>query len=546
MIWTMTETTIPQPSDSRGSLSRGTETHERGQDKVHKTPLLTWLVLLIFLPFFIEAVVYLKVLLQCIVARNDTTYPEGANVYVFLTALRTGHLYSSPLDLPLNPGIYGPVFYFIGTLCAMVMHGDPLLTTRLARILSLLSFFGSIGLIGYLTWRLEKIKRWTAITVILGLACTWARPFVASARPDAISIFLIIAALTVYVVAEGRSGLIFWAGVLGALSFLTKQTMAPMLMAPVIDSLISRRYKNAVALITGTSTMAAIIMSLLWLRHEPFLANYTAETHAVVKWLSAATSVSNYMRTNQMAVIPIFIALVGAGLRWRQEKYRVMLLAAGLGCLLNMAALANLGGAENYLIMPWLMVSLLVPAGLIQIEKWAERSVLIPLGLTALGVALLIHQKNLIEIEAPPDLDTSSVPNMTMLTDLSYLEMRSRDPQLMDPAFYHQLSMQKVWTGEPILQRIDDGVYDLIVLKGNAMPGDSTFSVLSYRGVSNWGDDMLGAMRARYRTLCEVPKYIALVPRERPDTLRAESVGQIFRQPCVASSREPQLETGAH
>ena len=257
MIWTMTETTIPQPSDSRGSLSRGTETQEQGHAKTQKTPLSTWLVLLVFLPFLIEAAVYLKVLLQCIVARNDTTYPEGANVYVFLTALRTGHLYSSPLDLPLNPGIYGPVFYFIGTLCAMMMHGDPLLTTRLARILSLLSFFGSIGLIGYLTWRLEKLKRWTAITVVLGLACTWARPFVASARPDAISIFLIIAALTVYVVAEGRSGLIFWAGVLGALSFLTKQTMAPMLMAPVIDSLISRRYKNAAALIAGTTTMAA-------------------------------------------------------------------------------------------------------------------------------------------------------------------------------------------------------------------------------------------------------------------------------------------------
>lgn len=551
MIWTMTETVIPQPSGSPGGSLQDVNNLEQGHAKAPKASASTWLVSLIFLPFLIEAAVYLKALLQCIVARNDTTYPEGANVYVFLTALHTGHLYSSPLDFPLNPGIYGPLFYFIGTICAMVAHGDPTLTTRLARSLSLLSFFGSIGLIGYLTWRLEKLKRWTAITVVLSLACTWARPFAASARPDTISIFLILAALTVYVVAEGRSGLIFWAGVLGALSFLTKQTMAPMLLAPVIDSLIARRYKDAVALIAGSASMATIILSILWLRHEPFLANYTAEAHVVVKWLSAATTAINYMRTNQMAIIPIFIALVGAGLRWREKRYRVILLAAGAGCLLNIAALANLGGAENYLIMPWLMVALLVPAGLIQLEAWTGRSVLIPIGLTVLGMVLLIHQRNLVEIKVFRNLDTSTVGSMTMLTDLSYLEMRSRAPQLMDPAFYHHLSLQKAWADASILQRIDGGVYDLIILRGSDAKGDagsldSTFSVLSYRGISNWGEDMLEAMRARYRTLCEVPGHIALVPRERFDALSAESVGQIFGQPCVASNRLPQVEAGAH
>ena len=546
MIWTMTETAIPQPSGSSGSLLPSTKTQEQRHAKVRKISSSSWLVLLIFLPFLIEAVVYLKVLLQCIVVRNDTTYPEGANVYVFLTALHTGHLYSSPFDLPLNPGLYGPVFYFIGTVCAMVAHGDPLLTTRLTRVLSLLSFFGSTGLIGYLTWRLEKVKRWTSVTVVLGLACTWARPFASSARPDAGSIFLIIAALTVYVVAEGRSRLIFWAGVLGALSFLTKQTTAPMLLALVIDSLMARRFRNTIALVAGSASTSAIILSALWLRHEPFLANYTAEAHAIVKWSSALITVINYMRTNQMAIIPICIALVGAGLRWKQEKYRVILLAAGFGCLLNLAALANTGGAENYLILPWLMVGLLVPAGLVCIEEWARRWMLIPVVVTLVGVFLLIHQKNLLDIKAPADLDASSVANMTMLTDLSYLEMRSREPQFMDPAFYHQMSLRKAWSGSYILQRINSGAYDLIILKGADGPADSTFSVLGYREVSNWGDDMLGAMRTHYRAVCEVPRYMALVPRDRPDALRAESVGQIFQQPCVMSNRVPQLEAGAH
>jgi hypothetical protein len=550
MIWTMTESALPQPSDSSGRFVHRTETQEQGLAKFKKTPLAKWLVLLVFIPFLIEAVVYLKVLLQCLVARNDTTYPEGANVYVFLTALHTGHLYSSPFDFPLNPGIYGPMFYSIGAFCALIMHGDPTLTTRLMRVLSLLSFLGSIGLIAYLTWRLERVKHWTAITVVLGLACTWARPFAASARPDAISIFLIIASLTLYVVAEGRSRLIFWAGVLGALSFLTKQTMAPMLMALAIDSLMARKFRNTVALVAGSATMAAIVIAALWLRHEPFLANYTAETHAIVKWSSAAITVTNYMRTNQMAIIPIIIAFVGARLRWREKRYRVILLAAGFGCFLNLAALANLGGAENYLILPWLMVALLVPAGLVQLEAWANRSVLIPAALMLIGVALLVHQKNLIQIKAPANLDTTNISSMTMLSDLSYLEMRSRDPQLMDPAFYHQISMQKVWSGSVILDRIGMGVYDLILIKGEDAPMDSGFAVLGYRGISTWGPDMLDAMNLHYRPLCELPGYIALVPRDpsrnQTNVPSAETIGEIFRKPCEASNRTLQLSPGSH
>ena len=499
-------------------------------------------VLLIFLPFLIQAVIYLKISLQAIFLRNDVGYPESSSVYAFLTAFRTGRLYSSPYNYPWNPEIYGPVFYFIGSIFARVARGDPTLTTELARLLSFLSFLGSVGLVGFLSWRLEGHKRWTAITIVLGLACSWAVSF-ASARPDNFSILLILGALTIYEVAQGRSRLILWVGVLGSLSCLTKQTTAPMLFALAIDCLIARRFRNCAALIAGSVPIPALILFAFWLRQEPFLANFLIMRHAVSELSGAFYYLFSVMRTSQIAVIPVSIALLGAALVWREEKYRAILLAAFFVCLSSIAALANIGGYSNYLVLPWMLTILLVPPALAKIEEWTRRSILIPLGLTLLGGFFLIHQRNLLP-KLPADLDTYNVDKLKMLSSLSYLEMRSRQPQLLDPFLYHLLSVQNLWSFASIVQQIDNEEYDLILIDGDDGPGDSEFLVKSFREVSFWGADTLGPMVSRYRVLCEEPHFIALVPRDRAGILQEKDIARIFGQPCRATGRTPQLAPG--
>lgn len=499
--------------------------------------------LLIFLPFLILAIVYLKVLLQTIFVRNDVTHPEGSNVYAFLWALRTGKLYTSPFDFPFNAQMYGPVFYLIGGALANLAHGDPLLIIRLWRTVSFLSFLGCAGVIGYLSWKLESAKRWAAASIVLSLACAWAVPFAASVRADLLSAFLILTALAVYVSAEGRGRLIFWAGVLGSISCLTKQNTAPVLLALMIDSLMARRFRNTAALIAGCVPVPAILLSVLWLRHEPFLANFLAVRHSPVDWSGAFHFLVDILRANQIAVLPAFIAMLGAGLSWRKEKYRAILLAVVFGCLSNVGALAGAGGYSNYLILPWMLAVLLLPGGMAGIEAWARRSVLVPLGLALLGAFLLIHQWNLLP-KIPTDLDTSSVNGIRMLTDTHYLELYSREPQLLDPIYYHQLFVENLWSFAPIVQKIDDEEYDLIMLWGSDGPASSQFSVIGFRGFSGWGTETLGPMARHYRALCEVPEHIALVPRNRPVALQDKDIARIFGQPCLATIRTPQVAPG--
>jgi hypothetical protein len=521
-----------------------TEIGSNVADSRKKEKLSNLLVLSIFLPFLFLALVHVVFLIRLVGVRNDTTYPEAASLYSFLTTLHTGNLYADPFQLPLNIQTYGPAFYFVGAILAKIAHGDPMMTAELARMVSLFSFFASVALLGFLCFRLEGRRMQTAIVVILGLACAWAVPACASARADALSIFLILGALTVYCEARGRSRLIFWAGILGTLSCLTKQSTAPVLVALFIDTLIAMRFRNTIALILGSVPVPAMVLSALWLRHEQFNANFFALGHAVYSWPGAFHTTIDLLRTNQVAIVPILIALVGIGLSWRKEKYRAILLASAIAFLSSVAALANIGGAGNYMMLPWLLVILFVPPSLVLFEQWTRRTAVVPLGLLLVGVLLVIHQRNLLPAKLPIDLDTDGVSKFNMLSNSSYIEMHSREPQLLDANFYNQLALGKAFSFAPILGKIDREHYDLILIGGEDGEATSDFVVEHYRGSSYWGADTVEEMRRHYRPLCEVPDYLALVPRDRSDVPEEGDIARIFRQPCHRTERMPQLAAG--
>jgi hypothetical protein len=504
----------------------------------------TLATLLISVPFLIEAVVIVRLLVHAIFLRNETTYPEGVGIYAFLTTLQTGHLYSDPFQPPWNAQQYGPVFYFLGSVLAKLAHGAPMLTTELIRALSFLAFLGSVGLVGYLAWKLERRKAWVAFEIVLGLACVCATPFCASARADALSIFFILAALAVYQVAEGRARLVFWAGVLGAVGFLTKQSVGAVLLALAIDSVIAKRFRGTVALIGGSAAATLLILSALWLRHEPFLANFAVIKHANVLWSAAIPQAIRLVGYSLTSVIAIGIALIGAGQRWRSERYRPVLLAIVLGCISNVAGLAIAGGDANYLILPWFLIILMVPAGLGRIEEWTQRSVWIPVGLALAGCFFLFHQRSHFRETPAQGLVTEKVGRLRMLSDWPYLELRSRNPILLDPYFYHQLSLRGAWSIKPILTSIDSQEYGLILINGTHPSDEAGFTVHSYRGFSNWGPEVLDTMQQNYQALCEVPGFMALVPKDRPDLVSEGDIGEIFQQPCLVTNRQLQIAPG--
>lgn len=540
----MTETDTLPPSDSNSRLADSAVSQTRNNEALAAASRARWSVLLIAVPFAVQAIAYLRVLLQLIVARNEAGYPEGVCVYGFLTAAKTNTLYLPPFNFPWNAQIYGPLFLITGAFFAKLFHGNPTQTTELMRTLSFAALLGSMALIAYLCWRLERRKSWAAVAVIMGLACYWLIPYSAAARPDTPSILLLLAALVAYQLAEGRGWIFFLAGVLGSLSFLTKQSTAPLLLALFIDCLLAKRFKGAAVFVAGGVLVSVPVLGALWFTHEPFLANFTVVKLAIRDWSSVPRTIVSFVLVNQIAVISMCIVLMGIGLCWRERKYRSILLVTAFACVSHVAALANPGAGWHYTILPWLLMMLFVPAGLKLLERLAVRRLWIPAALFALATIILIHQRTLLAIKPLTDLNASVVANLNMLSDVPYLELRSRQPQLLDTFLYNELSKQRVWSDEPIRRGIDTEAYDLILIGGNDGASSSEFLVAGFRGTSLWGADVVREMTLHYRVLCETPGHVALVPLDRTTPLNTDDIAEIFNQPCRLTDRRPKVSPG--
>ena len=535
----------PDLSPDRQALGGTKQAKPRGAS-LSVTSKAAWAVMLVFLPILIQAVFQLKLLVQYIFVRNDATYPEGVTVYALLRAFHTHRIYTQPFDFPWNAQMYGPFLYLTGILCTGIAGGEPTVTTVLMRALSFASYLGTVAIVSYLGWRLEGQRRWVPVVAILGLACTWAMPYASTARGDLPSIFLILAAVAVIDVAEGRSWFYFWAGVLASLSCLTKQNTAPLLLAVLLDRLLAKKYKEAAIFVFGAAAVAAPILGLMEFWNEPFRANYTIVGKAVMDWPSTPHVAIGILAMNEMAVVPLFVALLGVGSRWGSRRYRAILLVIAFGVLSNVAALANTGGSANYFILPWFLCLLLVPAGLQQLEKWSDRSLLVPGSLILLSLFLLIHQKYLLLRQPPADLDASVLGNLTVLSDVPYLELRTLRPQLLDPYFYNQLSQQRQWSDAPIRHGIDSEVYDLVLLTGIDSNSGPAFVVRDFRGTSYWGTEVLQEMMLHYKVLCDMSDHLALVPRGGTSSLRKADIEGIFHESCHAADPRLEVASGSH
>lgn len=533
------------PSQSAAeSESRLTQKQSQSSTGIAAGAGSKWLVSLIALPSAIQAFFYLRLLFQLVSVRNEAGYPEGVCVYAFLTSFQTHKLYLPPLDFPWNAQIYGPLFFMVGAFVAKLFHGDPMATTVWTRAFSLLALLGSMALVAFLGWRYERRRTWSMLAIVFGLGCYWLVPYSACTRPDTPSIFFVIAALAVSEVAGERFWLLFLAGVLGAFSFYIKQSTSPLLLALLIDYLLSRRFRAIAAFISGGLAASVPIMLPLWLGHEPFLANFTIIKLAIRNWSSVPGAVASFMMVNQIAVIGLCIALLGCAAVWREKRYRAALLMTAFAWLSGVAGLANPGAGIHYLILPWILTMLFIPAGLKQLERLSARLVWIPVALFLLSTAILVHQKSLLSKSPPPPLDTGIIGSLNMLSGNPYIELRSRRPQLLDPFMYNELAKQGFWSDAPIRQNIDSESYDLLLLDGHDINNSTDFEITGFRGVSFWGGDVLKEMTLHYRVLCDTSNVLALVPANKNSSLTSADITEIFHHPCSASDRRPALTPG--
>ncbi len=506
----------------------------------------------LILPFLYVAIMKLWIALHLLMVHNDTTFPEGANVYAFLTILQTGHLYSHPFNFPWNGEWYGPLYYLIGATTTWIFKGDIFITTVAFRALSLIAFAASLVILARMAFLLERLRFLSILVLIMGFGCIWAEGWTTSARPDMLSIFFFTCALMLSLDEHHTNLQPFLAGVLASVSFLCKQSTAPLFFALLICILLEKKPRKVALTAVGALPLSAIIMCFIWLRHEPIYENYSALGQVIKNWSTLPISILNLLRTNQIALIPLSIAALGMLLSIKSPRYRTPLLVTLAAWAFGLIGLVNAGAGTNYLILPYWLSLVFIPPALLWLEQSKGPFKVTYMVLGLLGILLAFHQRKIIFHDLPASLNTKPIHDWTMLSDISYLEINSRKPQLLDAFAYHEFQIKGLWKPWEVTQTVQAGGYDLIIFTGADSVDGKGFEVSGYRGISLWGDETLQSAIRNYRVLCEVGDakagvhHLILVPQGKENTVRASDIATVFNSPCYASDRTPQLAPGMH
>jgi hypothetical protein len=493
------------------------------------------LVFLIFVPFLIQACRYLYVLVRCVTARTDVAYPEFANVYIFLHSASIGKIYADPFQLPLDPQIYGPVFYIFGAFIAKFAHGDPQKTAEIARFIAFVSLFVVAALVAAVCQRLEHVKRWTLAAVVLTFACTWSMPLFASVRADAAAVCVGFAAFAIYIPGKENRKHLFLAGVIASLAILTKQTLLCVPIALLLDMALSRRFRNAAIFILGMIPLPVVVFGSLILHGEHFYTSLVLNGRGQLLLGTCISTVGFLIRGNENSLVVFAVAVIGAVAVRNDQRYRPVLLTCVISWVMGGVALANVGAASNYLMFPWLSLLPFIPRGIGKLEAWTLKSPVPAIVLIAASAFLLYHQTNLWLGSAPGDLNPAAVVGHKMLSDVPYLETYSKEPQMLDPFFYSNLYGAHQWDPSIIEGQVENEKYDLLLFEASKVkPGKYVTNI--YRNVPYMASGLIDQVNGHYLIRCVTTKHAILVPKDRPDTIDWATVDQIFGEPCVKTS----------
>ena len=433
----------------------------------------------------IVALLFVLQTVRFLPVRSDNMYPEAAGV---LSSLRwsQGHsLYQDYRQPPYLITPFPPVWYGILRAGAKLGFSDLTRLTLFGRIMSLVGLLGMLY-IGYLyNRRLGFPRLLCLLTPLLYLAFPLLLPWAFTARPDLLALwFGVISLFLVGFRIDSFS--IATAGVIAALAFLTRHNAVSVPVAVVLWLLWRRRWKHAIAFsATWWLVIAATVVAFQMTTHGAFLLNLSGATFGTFAVSYIRDVIGRVLSTpgNGFAVVLFAFGLFGFVQSWKEEDQRVRLISLYLIISLGMAVWGSAarGAAVNHYMEPALAMAMLVPLGMVQLQRvWTKDSPLAVFAMVLVLVFLLPSvdmQRSYFSHNKPDNLQalTRLVENRPVFTDVPYLAARTSNLELLEPASLLNTEMARgrtSWSSSAIADALDHKKYELVVL---GFPADAPY-----------------------------------------------------------------------
>jgi Dolichyl-phosphate-mannose-protein mannosyltransferase len=455
-------------------------------------------------------------------AQRDTTYPEAATAYMAVLAGRTGQLYHSYSSPPYVVQPFGPLFYAVNAAIARASNWDADITIRRARRLTFACFL----LCGFVAFRIcRKLEFSNSQSALAGMMLLAQPAFLnwnVTMRPDVPALLAMLLSL-LFALREEEWGLraCIFSGFFAGTAFLLKQSALAALAAIAVVFLLKKKYKQTFILVLSAAVPVVIAFGILLWRREPFIEQFTSVGKSI--WSIAAAA--KWLVGRQFGFWPILAAPIVIGgtgfisaIRGN-EKAKMIASFALMNLCAGLATIPQIGGDVNYFLPALAGCSLLLPFAIrVAAKEIAGRpatGVLVVAVLVA-GIAVVAVKYSVLRSHAPrTDISFDVLRPFKILSDDPYIAMHGRDPEMLDPFTAHVFELAGHWNPSPVIENIQRGDYDLVVLgRGRG--------IFSYRGISLFGGPIVNSLNANYEVLCSAGGTLVLRPRSREITATPE------------------------
>jgi len=454
-------------------------------------------------------------------AQRDTTYPEAATAYMAVLAGRTGQLYHSYSSPPYVVQAFGPLFYAVNAAITRASNCDADITIQRARLLTFVCFL----LCGFVVFRICRDLEFSNFESALAGMMLLAQPaFInwnVTMRPDVPSLLGMLLCL-LFAVREEEWGLQAYilSGFFAGTAFLLKQSAmaAPAAIAAVF--LLKKKYKQTFVLALGAAAPVAIAFGILLWRREPFIEQFTAVGKSIwsiangARWMVSPWAVMMLAVPFAIGATGFISAIKGSGKAKMVASFALMSLCGGL------ATIPQIGGDLNYFLPALAGCALLLPFAIrVVTRRMGPATVGVAIGMLLLGITVTASGLHRYPMFAPrTDIPYGNLSSSKILAVDPYITLHGRDPEMLDPFTTHVFELAGRWDPSPVVQSIQRGDYDLVVLYSGR-------TIYSYRGISFFGRPIVNSLNANYEVFCVAGDTVALKPRSRgiaatPETLR--------------------------
>ena len=473
---------------------------------------------------------------------GDLTGGESVNPFVSILAVRTGHLYHPLSAPPYTPQPFGPLFYLAGAGVARLSSLDLDATFRLARTLDFICLLLCAVTVWLISRRLKFSPGVSALAAMMFLAqpifYRWG--WGATMRPDVPALLLMLLALYFALRTQemGFTACVL-AGSLVGIGFLLKQSAAAAGIAIAFAYLFNRRYKQIVTLALSAAAPVGIAFALLVWHHEPFLDHFLAAGRESWSLAGGATWLAEGHLTRPTIIMLFAVGSVGFMRAVTEgEQGQTLAAFAAVNVLAGFATIPQLGGQINYFIPGVagcaLLLTYAIRAFMDHLDAIKLTGILVILAfLAALADCAGAY------LRLPPRGGGRLIPpgylsSLKVLSDDDYIELHTRDPEVIDPFTVHSLELQGRWSSAGIVREVQSGSYDVVILNRGRQ-------IWSYRNVSFFAPAVVDALNENYEILCGFGDVgLVLKPRSREAAASPEMLSRVLGW-CGARPPGPNL-----